>query len=50
MDETALISKRHLRSMLSKLEDKPDNYAICPLCETIFDERYEACKCASGFY
>ena len=43
--ETLLISKSMVRSWLNKLQDKPDNHAICPACETIYDERYEACEC-----
>lgn len=44
-NETLLIPKSVLKWYLEKLKDKPDNWSICPECEFIFDDRYEACKC-----
>lgn len=43
--ETLLITKRQLEEWLEKLKDKTEDWSICPTCETIFDARFEACKC-----
>ena len=45
MNETLLIPKPLLRKWLELLRDCSDDYAICPECEVVYDECYEACKC-----
>jgi hypothetical protein len=43
--ETELISRSKVKRMLEKLDKFPDAESICPACENVFSDRYEACDC-----
>lgn len=50
MNETLLFGKGKIVGMYNKLKDKPNDYSICPRCETVYDGRYEACKCLESAF
>lgn len=45
MEETLLISREHIKEMNEKLEKHKDAASICPVCDNVFSDKYEACNC-----
>lgn len=44
-DETLLISRERIHYLHKKLELHLDAASICPICENVFSDKYEACNC-----
>lgn len=42
------LTKTRLLNLLTKLSIENVNGTICPYCETVYDERFDGCKCGEG--
>lgn len=44
-EETLLIGRMRIRELYNKLEKFPKASSICPRCDNIFSDKYDACDC-----